>query len=355
MQRRGAGRARPTSGLREGADRGGAAKLGARIQHALAVGLLLLGGCAQPLERGTEGGAAQGIAAGSMLAAEPPCYRISGGGGATLGVLGTLHVGPPRGFTLAPQIEAAIEEADVLVREIDPRRATEDAVSSRLAELAILPVGTQLTDVLAPETQKLLEREDAALTRLGFPRNARKFMKPWIVAVGLAEGTYAEAGFVASGGLEEHLVKVLADRPLVGLETFEEQLQMLDGLSEALQDLVLRDSLARLPRARAEFDEMVEAWRGGDEIALEAVAYQGIEELPELEAFYAVLLQDRNRRWIETLLPKLRDPAHRGETWLVAVGALHLVGRNGLIEGFRAAGFRAKSLAAARSGAGGLR
>jgi uncharacterized protein YbaP (TraB family) len=66
--------------------------------------------------------------------------------------------------------------------------------------------------------------------------------------------------------------------------------------------------------------------------------------LPELDGVYEILLGDRNRRWVKQLRPLLEDPALAGETVLVAVGALHLVGRDGLVALLRDEGFRAEPI-----------
>ena len=81
------------------------------------------------------------------------------------------------------------------------------------------------------------------------------------------------------------------------------------------------------------------AWRRGDENFLEELAREEIDELPELEEFYAVILRDRNRRWLRVFRSLLDDPKYAGETFFVGVGALHLVGDDGLVNLFRGSGY----------------
>ena len=55
------------------------------------------------------------------------------------------------------------------------------------------------------------------------------------------------------------------------------------------------------------------------------------------EKFYNVLLTQRNKRWINKLQSLLNDS---NENYLVAVGALHLVGNDGVVSLLRRAGYK---------------
>ena len=276
--------------------------------------------------------------------ATPPYYRVDGGRGATLLLLGTIHVGPKAGWSLSPAVEAGIAAVDQVALEVDLRLATEDAVSSLVAELALLGPGQKISDVVAPETAKLLEREDERLTRLGVPPGMRWRMKPWFMATVIGESIYSEVGLSSEAALEYRILEALDERPLIALETFEEQLRFFDSLSPELQDVMLRETLMQLDEARQSVAELVLAWRTGNEKKLARLAREGIDELPELDHFYDVVLGDRNRRWVKQLRPLLDDRSHAGESVLVAVGALHLVGRDSLVEQLRIEGYRVEKV-----------
>lgn len=317
---------------------GRALELGFGIALALAVALGPSGCTHAP------GSAASGTSAETATSARPPFYRVTGGPGATLLLLGTVHIGPAGGWSLSPAVESGIARADSIALEIDPRLATEETVSTLLAELVVLPPDRTLADLLAPETIALLERNEAEIARLGFPQGMRKRMKPWFVAVGLTDAIYLESGHAAAGGVEPALVAALGGRPLLALETLEEQMRLIDDLPVRLQDLMLRDTVSRLDEAKADIDELLDAWRRGDETALARIAREGIDEYPELDGFYDVLLGDRNRRWTARLAPMTADPAQAGRTILVGVGALHLVGRDSLVEFLREAGLEVEAI-----------
>lgn len=265
-------------------------------------------------------------AAASEWYDRPPLYRVDGGAGADLIMLGTIHLGPAEGWSLSPEALGALEVASLLVLELDPRKINEEAVSNVVANMVMLDPPQTLESVLRPETYALLEKMNAQVSAMGLPRSVRKHMKPWFVAAGLIESATVAVGYPSSQSVEGLLVAGLENRPLIGLETFKGQLELFDNLPAELQDVMLYDTLLRLDETGAGIKQLIQAWRTTDEAVLEQIAREGIEELPELELFYDRLLNQRNRNWHTQLEPLLEDAQRADQTILVGVGALHLVG-----------------------------
>jgi uncharacterized protein YbaP (TraB family) len=86
----------------------------------------------------------------------------------------------------------------------------------------------------------------------------------------------------------------------------------------------------------------VQAWRANDQEALIRLARQSVETMPELDAFFDILLEVRNRNWLPSLTRLLESPDRAGTTVFVAVGSLHLVGPSSLPDLLRRAGYRAE-------------
>jgi uncharacterized protein YbaP (TraB family) len=271
--------------------------------------------------------------------AMPPFYQIDGGPGATLLLMGTIHLGPPEGWKFSPAILEGLDRADRFILEVDLRKATEDAVGTLLANLVIIEPPYSLVDVVSPETAKILDEKDAELARMGMPRNARRRLKPWYITMSLLESATTRSGFSPDASAESVILEALGTRPLIGLETFEEQIKIFDDLSRRNQDLILRDTLLKLDTAVEDIQSLVMAWRRGDEMRLAELARDGIDELPELDAFFDIIGSGRNRRWVPKLRSFLDNPEYASETLFVGVGALHLVGDDGLVDLLRAEGY----------------
>ncbi len=303
------------------------------------IALLLSLGCATPTEDPIV--SARDVARGTV---SPPYYRIEGPGGATLLVMGTIHVGPAEGWKFSPAIRRGLTEADSFILEIDVREATDAEISTFLAARVVLPTSVTIDDVVSPETAKLLTENDALLGQLGMPAEARLRLKPWFIAVGLMEAASGRSGYSGNRSAESAILAMLDGRPLAALESLDAQLALLDSLSPVHQDLMLRDTLSRLDAMVEGIEALVIAWGLNDQPTLAQIALQGLKELPELEGFYEILLGERNRNWARQLSEILEDPERAGETIFVGVGALHLVGADSLISILEAGGYRAESL-----------
>ena len=79
-----------------------------------------------------------------------------------------------------------------------------------------------------------------------------------------------------------------------------------------------------------------------DQDALSRLARLSLETTPELDAFFEILVDVRNRNWLATLTRLLESPDRAGTTVFVAVGSLHLVGPGNLPDLLRQAGYRAE-------------
>jgi len=303
-----------------------------RIAMALAALALLLLACRTTLET---------TLPDEIPNATPPFFEISGGRGATLQLLGTIHLGPAEGWSFAPEIDRALAQATTLVMEIDLSKATEEAVSDAILRYGMLPDESSLSQIITAETAQLIEQHDAELTAIGLPGGLRERLKPWFIALSLVESTSGQTRYLPGRSVDQQVFSALGSRELIALETLDEQLRFFGELSPDLQELILQDSLMRYATAPDSIEELVGAWRANDQDTLVRLAREGVETLPELDAFFDILLDVRNRNWLPTLTRLLESPDRAGTTILVAVGSLHLVGPGSLPDLLRREGYRA--------------
>lgn len=113
------------------------------------------------------------------------------------------------------------------------------------------------------------------------------------------------------------------------LETAEQQVRMLMGTPVAEQLEALMESVRAPEAAQAVSDSLVAAYRCQDLEAIGRLLARGMREAYAERMVYA-----RNRAWAAVLVPEMRC-----RSVLVAVGAGHLVGPEGLLAMLRSAGF----------------
>jgi hypothetical protein len=112
---------------------------------------------------------------------------------------------------------------------------------------------------------------------------------------------------------------------------------MLADLSETTQVAFLEQSLTGTEEFAESVDRIICNWVDGDSEALAELlssSYEGHDEL------YDMLMRQRNLRW----LPEVEAMLASGRIHFVAVGALHLVGDEGLVELMKDKGYRVEQL-----------
>ena len=188
---------------------------------------------------------------------------------------------------------------------------------------AMLPEGQSLREVLAADYARVAERAHSA----GFELELLDRFAPWFVAVTLMQLELENHGFSAELGVEQTLTRrAVADRkPIAGLETAAQQFATFGRMPLPEQKRLLLMTLEETAQLEAEVDKLLAAWRSGDIESLSKTLSEEYERFPEL---YGPLTENRNRAWVPQLVDLLDDD----DDYLVVVGALHLVGRNSVID-----------------------
>ncbi|MEM8684173.1 MAG: TraB/GumN family protein [Pseudomonadota bacterium] len=245
-------------------------------------------------------------------------------------LLGSVHLLRPKDHPLPSRIEQAYDDAESIIMEIDMDDLDPIATQAMVNRLGVLNDGRTLRDLLGSE--RYAEAE-AAAAAMDIPFGLLSQSEPWLAAVTIEQMALARLGFNPALGVEMTFSnKAQADgKPIDGFESIEEQLSFLDGLSADAQSDLLMQTLQEGRQLGAAMDELIEAWRVGDIDYLESTVLTDIQAFPEL---YDVIVADRNTRWVEQIVALLNDD----DDYLIIVGALHLVGPDGVPALLRAQG-----------------
>jgi uncharacterized protein YbaP (TraB family) len=245
-------------------------------------------------------------------------------------VLGSMHL--LRASEPIPTVmDNAYKDAETLVMEIDMDDLDPLAAQQATLQLGMLPAGETLPEQLTPDAAAKLA---AYSERLGIPPAMLNQFKPWLAAITLTQLHMMKLGLDAQSGVEQRLVaKAAADnKEILGLETLDQQLHMLADLPPKLQTAFLVQTLTEADQVETELDKMMAAWRTGNTVALEKLLLS-IQDSPEI---YRALIVDRNRRW----MTRLNEMLTAQQDYLVVVGAMHLVGKDGLLKLLEQRGYK---------------
>ena len=249
----------------------------------------------------------------------------------TVYLLGSVHVLRPEDSALPDVMQRAYARARKLVMEVDPGEARGIASLADLnLDATLLPPGESLQAVLGAD---LYARFSTRVRQLGLDPEFLDRFQPWFAALTLEQLDLTRSGYDASAGVDLQLAaRAQADhKPIVGLETLEQQLGFFAALTPAAQRSFLEQTLDE--SGDEETEAIVRAWERGDAAGLAVLARRSAADAPEL---FRLLTAERNRRW----LPRITALLGEDEDCLVVVGALHLVGSDGLVALLERRGYR---------------
>lgn len=254
----------------------------------------------------------------------------------TVYLLGSIHIMRRDAFPLAAVIETAFSSSSVAVFEVDLSAGA--TVGSALGALAAgaLPEGRTLPDVVSPETYRLAADR---LADAGYDIAGMQRMRPWMVATTLTLAELQRAGYSPADGVDQVFQRRAVDsgKRVIGLETIDDQLALFADLTPEEDEAFLVQTLSELETLIPQVDELTAHWRAGSVDEVEALLAEGFAAFPRL---YEKLVVDRNRRW----LPQIEALLAGDQRAFVAVGALHLVGDQGVVELLRGKGYQVEQL-----------
>lgn len=273
-------------------------------------------------------------------AATPAVWQADapGAGGGSLYLLGSVHMGTRQMAELGPLVEEAYRRSDELVVEVDVTRLSPEEMVALIERHATYEPPRTLRDVLSPPVLGQLE---AYLAERGAPMAGVERFKPWFVSFMVAQLELQAAGYEVELGVDHLLMeRASTSKPIVQLETVASQLQMMDRLPAPLQELMLKDILARVDRFSDEVADLVDAWKAGDEAALEDLVFSPLARFPELEVFYDLVFFERN----EGMAAQLDELTGDGKTRFVVLGAGHMLGSRGIPARLAEWGYRVRRI-----------
>ena len=270
---------------------------------------------------------------GPAAHAAPAMWRVSSPS-AEVYLFGTLHALSPQDSWRTSAYDAAYDKAKVVWFEADLGRADPVTISLLLSRYGVDPAKA-LSEKLAPGDLAALKSQ-ADLTRIDH-------LRPWAAAMMLSmQPVLAKGAEIASGADAQITRAALAGgKQIKTFETLEDQARMFASLPEPAEVAYLAGVIqerAHPPRRLAitpSANSLEAEWLAGD------LARLGPDLVRDLArdnpSLYDALLKQRNLAWADALTQEL---ATASGTELVNVGALHMVGDDGLPALLKARGFK---------------
>jgi uncharacterized protein YbaP (TraB family) len=251
-------------------------------------------------------------------------WRIEGGRSVVY-LLGAIHVMHREHYPLERPIEDAFDQARVVAFETEIGEARERLrARPAKAEPKKRTPTKPLAHQVSPETYAHLGRY---LEGIGLPATAFDALPPWQAGLAVFALELRRLGYDPKWGVDNYYFDRATKygKQTVGLETVDEHMSLMKGMSKPDADAYLEAMLEDAETLRQTLRDMVRAWKGGESDRLSEIINGSMHARPELRDR---LLVDRNRRWV----PKIEALADGPDPALVIVGAGHLVGPDSVVD-----------------------
>lgn len=257
-------------------------------------------------------------------------------------IFGTHHLVPISFLDSIPGIEAAFEETEQTVGELDMSNMSE--MQMKIMGEGMLPPDIAYATLLSPEDTAVLDSMLRAVVGVGLDQlgQLKPAMLSNLISISLYQRYYpsvASAQNIDYYFQEEALKR---SRPVVGLETAEDQIYVLLNSQSLERQAEMLICMIKHPELlKEQMDEMQAAYHAQDIEVLRQLYEKEIPDdpCPSTEEEKNVLNGDRNRKWLDQLPSIMEDKSS-----FIAVGCLHLPGDDGLIEGLRELGYNVEAV-----------
>ena len=268
--------------------------------------------------------------------------------GQMIHIIGTYHFDDPRHDATLATLAPVLAGAQTLLVEAGPDE--EAALMARMSDepsLMIITNGPTLPQLLPPDEW---QRLSAALSDRGIPSFMAAKFRPWYLSMMLSIPPCDIEHAATAKGLDGLLIDAATAQGLTvqALEPYDTIFGIFDAMSQADQLAMITSTLALEDKSTdmsitladvyfAEEGRLI--WEFTRDLTLKLPGYSPEKVEQDFAAMEESLMKGRNRSWI----PVIESAAAKGPV-LVAFGALHLSGGEGVLNLLAERGYKIERL-----------
>ena len=255
----------------------------------------------------------------------------------TVYILGSIHLLKQDVYPLNRAIEDAFEKSDFLAVEADVSDIGRIDMGGLLGK-ALYQENDALEDHVSRDTYGIVQKE---VERLGLPVELVNKQKPWFLALTLPSMELMNAVYDPNFGIDKYfLTKAQGSKKILELESVNYQIDLLAGLPDNEQELLLLYEFKDLEALTREVDKLVGAWKSGNVRAMETFMTKPIADERKFYPIYEKLIIVRNRN----MASKIENYLQSSGTYFVVIGAGHLISNKGIIQLLKDRGYSVEQL-----------
>jgi uncharacterized protein YbaP (TraB family) len=263
--------------------------------------------------------------------AKTSIWQVSNGKN-TVYIGGTFHMLKPSDYPLPIEFEQVYKKVNWLVFETDMDQLSSPEFQQKFLESMTLPTGQILADHLSAKAYAELIRY---ASKNGMDTARLQRFTPQMVALIITIEELKKYGLTAEGVDTFIGDKAKQDSKVVTkLESTDDQIHYISTMGAGNESNLILQTLTDMKDLPKELNIMRNAWRDGDGEALfETGIKPMLEDYPKI---YKSLLVERNNNWMNKIETLIAQPEEK----FILVGALHLIGQDGLLQQLRSRGYQ---------------
>ncbi len=255
-------------------------------------------------------------------------------------LFGTVHLSDPRVLEVPTPVFEAFDYIDTLILELKEVTNPSDMALELFKYPQLYTLQDERLDrILPPEETELLAE---GLRERGLTTGLLARMRPWFIYMSM-QGSRCEAKRRAQGGhvLDQAAALMAVENgiELVGAETVREQFESLAKVTDQSMLRALLDLFALPYTISDQAETLIQLYENSDTGMILALGIELARDKAAFHEFVETVIFERNHRMAERALPYLE----KGNV-MIAVGALHLPGDEGLVELIRQQGFTVSAI-----------
>jgi uncharacterized protein YbaP (TraB family) len=263
--------------------------------------------------------------------ADTSIWQVSNGKN-TIYLGGTFHMLKPSDYPLPKEFEEVYKKVNWLVFETDIDQLDTPEFQKKFIKAMSLPSGQILADQLSPQAYSGLIHY---ASKNNIDTGRLQHFKPQMIGLIISLEELKKFGLTAQGVDSFMGDKAKSDGKMVTkLESVDEQIHYIATMGEGNESDLILQTLEDVKDLTEDLTIMSRAWRIGDRKNLFETGIKPMKE--DYPQVYRSLLVERNNNW----LPKIERLIKHPEEKFILVGALHLVGEDGLLEQLKSKGYQ---------------
>ncbi|RQW63975.1 TraB/GumN family protein [Vibrio viridaestus] len=255
-----------------------------------------------------------------------PLYWTAEKGNLHYLLIGTVHVGQESMYPLPNDVMKFLRQSRALILEAD---LSEE-------QTPVYPTSdTSVKDVLN-ESQLQQLSQIAQQLEVSFRRLEN--MPPWSAALTIQMTQLSQLGYTGEYGVDRHMIAQAQNNnlPILGLETLQSQVDMLSEQQDNGKELLV-SAIDNWKNNENDTLCLIKSWQAGDRKNLAEL----VKQAKMSKQLSNALETNRNTQWAEKLSSADFLPDQNGK-YVIAVGLLHLIGSENLIDQLKQRGFTVK-------------